>query len=584
MDLVITKIGTRQNNLNKISKIKINKKCFARVLLRSFGSCHNSQQPNKILARRLVSSLSENIFYFFTSSFFHHSLHFFRHDIQVTIVNVWNTKTQRMSEIIGTNIDTQEEIPVEADDVSDILIGSGEYLIVGIRYYKGVVHPGEYVELIREPNNPYDRNAIRVDNMEGEKVGHIKATMASMLAPILDGSERLSIRIDGHIPRTGNLYSYPIFLQFYCTACNVNHLEEVEQIALNLKTLMKGDYRFHIAREFLGGGVTSNEVASMSVAVPTVSRTKLNWQQQEEALNKMFDRQLDDQYKDLPDVSMPTCLKGITLFDYQIKGVKWLLKKETNPSKAPFYRQITENGKKMWFCDITNSSQTHAPNEIRGSILCDQMGLGKSIQTICLILLGPPVGVEYKVKNIEQGEEKQIIPMPEDSLIRAANLSVLKAILKSARLAASGKKQDLVNRILKAKMDDEISGEHFPESMRPIQGNLCRCTLIVCPVSVMSNWTEQIENYVEEGVLSLRMFHGPNRYDLLPEIKCGHVDVLLVSYQTLAAEYSNIFGTDSKDAEEPQKKRSRRESIFDIDFHRIVLDEAVSSFFIFYDL
>lgn len=72
MDLVITKIGTRQNNLNKISKIKINKKCFARVLLRSFGSCHNSQQPNKILARRLVSSLSENIFYFFTSSFFHH--------------------------------------------------------------------------------------------------------------------------------------------------------------------------------------------------------------------------------------------------------------------------------------------------------------------------------------------------------------------------------------------------------------------------------------------------------------------------------------------------------------------------------
>ncbi len=473
---------------------------------------------------------------------------------------------------------TQEEITEEADDVSDILIGSGEYLIVGIRYYKGVAHPNEYVELIREPNNPYDRNAIRVDNMQGEKVGHIKATMASTLATILDNSDRLRVRVDGTIPRSGNAYTVPIFLEFYCTASNVNNREEIEQIALNFQNIMKRDYHFHIAREFGGDGVSSNEVVSVSSA-PIVSRTKLNWQQQEEALNKMFDKQLEDQYKDLPDVSMPSCLKGITLFDYQIKGVKWLFKKETNPSPAPFYKQVTEKGKKLWFCEITNSSQSDAPDEIRGSILCDEMGLGKSIQTICLILLGPPAGVEYKVKKLVPGEAKQIIPTPEDNVIRAANTSILKTILKNARLAVSGKKQDLVDRIIKAKANDEIAGEYFPESMRPVVGDVSRCTtLIVCPVSVMSNWTEQIENYVEEGVLSLRMFHGPNRNDLLPEIKNGNVDVLLVSYQTLAAEYSNIFAKDGKDAEEPQKKRSRRESIFDIDFHRIVLDEAVSNF------
>jgi hypothetical protein len=34
------------------------------------------------------------------------------------------------------------------------------------------------------------------------------------------------------------------------------------------------------------------------------------------------------------------------------------------------------------------------------------------------------------------------------------------------------------------------------------------------------------------------------------------------------------------DGEGPRKKRSKRETIFDIDFHRIVLDEAVSSFYI----
>ena len=43
-----------------------------------------------------------------------------------------------------------------------------------------------------------------------------------------------------------------------------------------------------------------------------------------------------------------------------------------------------------------------------------------------------------------------------------------------------------------------------------------------------------------------------------------------------AAEYGNNFTSDSVGDGEPSKKKSRKESIFDIDFHRIVLDEAVS--------
>ena len=39
------------------------------------------------------------------------------------------------------------------NDLDDHLVGSGEYQIVGIRYYTGVAHPGEYVVLVREPRN-----------------------------------------------------------------------------------------------------------------------------------------------------------------------------------------------------------------------------------------------------------------------------------------------------------------------------------------------------------------------------------------------------------------------------------------------
>ncbi len=50
--------------------------------------------------------------------------------------------------IIDDDAEADEEF-----EIPDVLVGSGAYQIVGIRYYNGVVHPGEYVTLVREPNN-----------------------------------------------------------------------------------------------------------------------------------------------------------------------------------------------------------------------------------------------------------------------------------------------------------------------------------------------------------------------------------------------------------------------------------------------
>lgn len=74
------------------------------------------------------------------------------------------------------------------DDELDHEVCFGEYRvgIVGIRYYNGTVNKGEMVSLNREPRNPYDKNAIRVDNVCGIQVGHIKRTIAVALAIIMD--------------------------------------------------------------------------------------------------------------------------------------------------------------------------------------------------------------------------------------------------------------------------------------------------------------------------------------------------------------------------------------------------------------
>ena len=52
------------------------------------------------------------------------------------------------------------------------------------------IRTGETVLLIREPNNPYDENAIAVKTRSGLSLGHIKRELAYELAPRLDSLSR----------------------------------------------------------------------------------------------------------------------------------------------------------------------------------------------------------------------------------------------------------------------------------------------------------------------------------------------------------------------------------------------------------
>ena len=87
---------------------------------------------------------------------------------------------------------------IDSDDDLDMDIevpfGTFRADIVGIRYYKGRVNSREMVSLQREPHNPYDCNAIRVNNIYGVQVGHIKREQAKVLARIVD---RKKARLEG---------------------------------------------------------------------------------------------------------------------------------------------------------------------------------------------------------------------------------------------------------------------------------------------------------------------------------------------------------------------------------------------------
>jgi SWI/SNF-related matrix-associated actin-dependent regulator of chromatin subfamily A3 len=87
----------------------------------------------------------------------------------------------------------------EEDDVLDLsqdvdegfgwtCLGAIDGKIVGIRYYNGYATVGEQVMVRREPGNPYDSNAIQVNNVQGTQIGHIPRNLAAKLAPYMVGT------------------------------------------------------------------------------------------------------------------------------------------------------------------------------------------------------------------------------------------------------------------------------------------------------------------------------------------------------------------------------------------------------------
>ncbi len=66
------------------------------------------------------------------------------------------------------------------------ILGEITTVVVGTGHGEATVRPGQAVSLEREPSNPHDKNALRVNNAEGEKLGYIPRRVVSWLAPLID--------------------------------------------------------------------------------------------------------------------------------------------------------------------------------------------------------------------------------------------------------------------------------------------------------------------------------------------------------------------------------------------------------------
>ncbi len=448
-------------------------------------------------------------------------------------------------------LNENDDLEDEEDD--ETLYGLLRVPIVGIRYYRGVVHQGEWVDLVREPNNPYDRNAIRVDNQSGIQVGHIGRDFAYNLRPIMDGvGEYESVRIECIIPNAPNgVYRIGALITMYGPE--------------NLKERLSSQIRRQV---YQFQAASSGDVGGSSLIAVKKTVNKISPMKTQDELNKMFDK-LEEETKMgdmLGSDNFDNLIKPLksTLFPHQLFGVKWMIHRESIfHLLPPFWEEKIEKSKKVYYNGITASSTPNKPENVGGGILADDMGLGKTIQTIALIISNPPKSIASRggYQQLKDGEGK-INPY------KKMKLKDLKIELKTRGVNAKGKKGDLIAALDKSDV------------------SLPKATLIICPTSVLATWLSQISQHVSDGYLNTLLYHGSNR-NINPDVLKNY-DIILTSYGTVNHEFRNLIATQNGSSSSKNnnnvgmngnKKRKHGSSassqgLFALNYHRIVLDEA----------
>ncbi|XP_050758164.1 helicase-like transcription factor [Gymnogyps californianus] len=481
----------------------------------------------------------------------------------------------------------------EEDTDSAILYGTLRGSVVGLRYYTGIVNNNEMVALQREPNNPYDKNAVKVNNVNGEQVGHIKKELAAALAGIMDNKLAL---VEGVVPYGAkNAFTMPVQMSFW------GREENKEAVLDQLKR-----HGFKLAPPLKESGFGSKWMsgrAGPSYSAPLHAAVQLTTEQLKSEFDKLFeDLKEDDKTCEMEGAEAV----GTLLLPHQKQALAWMVSRENSNDLPPFWEERSN----FYYNVLTNFAEKKRPKNVLGGILADDMGLGKTLTTIALILTncqdGKPLPVEKITSNKfyeESGtnsmnnvgrrlcKDSSNVMEPGVSNVKKFETTPLKYSsclpkrdkAKKPRYSGSSDLGESEEQLLQQtettscviqedtgfgsvllasstclKRQTKRKGTASVQSVeKKYSDDGPRATLIVCPLSVLSNWIDQFEQHIHQDFhVNIYVYYGSDR-SKDPSV-LSEQDIVLTTYNILATDYGN--GGDS-----PLHK---------VKWLRIVLDEG----------
>ena len=324
----------------------------------------------------------------------------------------WLASTQEQEADIAREIALTEDFD---DDVYENyqLYGILKTKIVGCRFYGGKATVGEYVKVRREPSNPYDPNAIRIDNVQRDQIGHIGRNVAAKLAPLMDSG---SLLVEGALTGHKDYYECPIGLKLFGTTDPVagpalrqqmqdlrlpineftRNEREAKKRAQELEKQKKARDKAVAAMQKKGNTVFDNEGngkwsnlgQSVGIGLPPgpnmdqllEGTSTFNPREVESLVSKLGAG--EDVLAKLPMADQPEMLATM-LLPYQRQGLQWMLDHES--PKLPEADDVVQLWKKagnVYTNIATNFSLTKGPQLASGGLLADDMGLGEFLLPI----------------------------------------------------------------------------------------------------------------------------------------------------------------------------------------------------------
>ncbi|KAG2423298.1 hypothetical protein HXX76_015447 [Chlamydomonas incerta] len=263
----------------------------------------------------------------------------------------------------------------EAPDTA-VLLGSFRTKVVGVRYYTGEANLDEMVLLIREPQNPYDRWAIRVDNIRGDKIGHISREQAAVLSPLIDAGQ---LRIEGLVQGAKGVYNMPIDIAAFAPP---------DAADATARRLRNGGIALGGAGAAGGGAAGGGGGAGGSSAAARVSMRVLTPTEVDRALDKLFDEVHSTAAMQPSMHPDPEVLSR--LFPHQRVALAWMIARENDAGLPPFWERVDGGPAPRFRNSLVNFVEARRPAPVRGGILADDMGLGKTLTVIALIATNRP--------------------------------------------------------------------------------------------------------------------------------------------------------------------------------------------------
>lgn len=394
--------------------------------------------------------------------------------------------------------------------------------VVGIKYYSGLVGIGEQVKLIRQPENAYDRNAISVKNISGVQVGHIPKDVAMRLSPLID---RGLITIEGTMT-SGNLYGKAGWkLDIDIAIIGPSDPQRRKALEASLIWATPGQCGFEAmksqtnvagtsvsAKKARAGQANSAGLGSIDAAKAVQLRNIMENMSRLDDVSRrdtMLNSLCGDDVLELPEYPSPPSRASGVLKNDLLKHQKQGLQWCINAENPVLPKKETDKPVQFWQIQKT--------------------------------------GAKTYYYNIATRTPQETAPALGRGGILADDMGL-------------GKTLTLLSLVAATKKDRTASP-------------FCNATLIIVPLSVLSNWETQIvEHFTEDSDIKFHVYYGNGR-NVKPSFLEAQ-DIIITTYQCVVADMppaKMIKGVDGTETIQVNKAKS---GLFAVNWKRICLDEG----------